>query len=225
MATVQMPEYQDNSEKAKREAEVKEREIKEPIKEGGAELRKRSAGKRFAETILPKEDRREIADYAIFEIVIPAIKETINNLVVNSLDMLLFGGERRYSGNRHSNGRTNYAGMSSKKSNKYSNDDYEERSRRRSAKSIDDILFGSYAKADKVYQALLDIQDEYGQVRVSDLFDEAEITVPDWTYDSYGWDNLPARADIETVRDRDETGRMVTKYALIMPRPYRISRR
>lgn len=225
MATVQMPEYQDNSEKAKREAEAKE--VKEIEKdEGGAELRKRPARKRFAETILPKEDRREIADYAIFEIVIPAIKETINNLVVNSLDMLLFGGTRGYSGNRSSNGRTDYARMSSKKSSgKYAQDDYEERSRRRSAKNIDDILFRSYAQADRVYQSLLDIQDEYGQVRVSDLFDEAEITVPDWTYDSYGWDNLPARADIETVRERDESGRMVTKYALVMPRPYRLSRR
>ena len=135
--------------------------------------------------------------------------------------MFLFpngNGRRRTS----KSGYTDYA----RSSTKYSRDEdaYDRRERRRGSKNIDDILFSSYARADAVYNALLDYIDEYGHARVSDLFEEAGVTVPDWTYDSYGWEELPVRANIEHVRTRDENGRPVTKYALVLPSPYRLRR-
>ena len=215
MAEVKMPEYQDNSEVAKKV------EVKEPEKKEAGELRKRPASKRIRDSILPKEDRQAIGDYIIFDVVIPAVKNTISDVVKDAIDMFLFPND---SGRRRSSrsGYTDYAKPSSKYSRSRDDDEYERRERRRSAKNIDDILFSSHARADAVYNALLDYIDEYGHARVSDLFEEAGVTVPDWTYDSYGWEQLPVRANIEHVRTRDADGRPVTKYALVLPNPYRL---
>ena len=144
----------------------------------------------------------------------------------NTIDMMLFGQTRGGYSSKGGNKYTNYSSKySSKGSSRSKYEDDDRRDRRNRGKDIDDIVFNTYAAADRVYQTLLDYIDEYDYVRVSDLFDEAGVTVPDWTYDSYGWDDLPPKANIERVRDHDDNGRPITRYALVMPKPYRLGRR
>lgn len=220
MAKVRLPEeYPDNSDikvVTNEEENVNTDEPKAPQ----AMVKKKSLGKKMSESLFPKEDRKDIADTIIFDYIIPGAKEIIQNVVTNSVEMLLFGttsGRSRVSrGEKY----TNYA----KSSSKYSRDD-DRRGRRDRSDSVDldDLLFYSYAKADRAYQSLLDYIDEYGSAKVSDLYDFAGVTPPrDWTVDAYGWDDLSARADISPVRTRDEDGRLVTMYCLNLPRPRRI---
>lgn len=234
MAKVRLPEteeYPDNSDTGKEEVRVIEKEEsneKVPVKEPQAMVKKKSLGKKMSESLFPKEDRKEIGDVIIFDYIIPGAKEIIQNVVTNSVEMLLFGeSSGRSSRVKQSNGRTNYRGMStSGRSSKYSRDDDSRSSRRdRERVDLDDILFYSYAKADKAWQSLLDYIDEYGSAKVGDLYDIAGITPPsDWTIDAYGWDELSPRAAISPVRTRDDDGRLVTMYCLDLPRPYRIGR-
>lgn len=198
----------------------------EESKSPQAMVKKKSLGKKMSESLFPKEDRKEIGDVIIFDYIIPGAKEIIQNVVTNSVEMLLFGeSSGRSSRSKQSVGRTNYRGMSSNgRGSKYSRDDDRRESRRdRERVDLDDILFYSYAKADKAWQTLLDYIDEYGSCKVRDLYDTAGITPPsDWTVDAYGWDDLSPRAAISPVRTRDENGRLVTMYCLDLPRPYRI---
>lgn len=185
-----------------------------------AMVKKKSLGKKMSESLFPKEDRKDIADTIIFDYIIPGAKEIIQNVVTNSVEMLLFGTTSGRSRTLKNEKYTNYA----KSSSKYSrDDDRRERRDRRDSVDLDDLLFYSYAKADKAYQLLLDYIDEYGSAKVSDLYDFAGVTPPrDWTVDAYGWDDLPVRADISPVRNRDEDGRLMTMYCLNLPRPRRI---
>lgn len=233
MAKVRLPEeYPDNSDISKEEARVvekEERDEKVPVKkEPQAMVKKKSLGKKMSESLFPKEDRKEIGDVIIFDYIIPGAKEIIQNVVTNSVEMLLFPeSSGRSSRTRRSGGHTDYRGMSSnRRGSKYSRDDDSRSSRRdRDRVDLDDILFYSYAKADKAWQSLLDYIDEYGSAKVGDLYDIAGITPPsDWTIDAYGWDDLSPRAEISPVRTRDEDGRLCTMYCLNLPRPYRIGR-
>lgn len=212
-----------NTEGLKSSKEPEKVEKKEPQ----AMVKKKSLGKKMSESLFPKEDRKEIGDVIIFDYIIPGAKEIIQNVITNSVEMLLFGGSSgRSSRTGQSVGRTNYRGMSSsnRRGSKYSRDD-DSRSSRRDCERVDldDILFYSYTKADKAWQTLLDYIDEYGSCKVRDLYDTAGITPPsDWTVDAYGWDELSPRAAISPVRTRDEDGRLVTMYCLDLPSPYRI---
>lgn len=227
MAKVRLPEeYPDNSDTRAEVAVVREEPEKVEKKEPQAMVKKKSLGKKMSESLFPKEDRKEIGDVIIFDYIIPGAKEIIQNVVTNSVEMLLFGGSSgRSNRTGQSVGRTNYRGMSSnRRGSKYSRDDDSRSSRRdRERVDLDDILFYSYAKADKAWQTLLDYIDEYGSCKVRDLYDTAGITPPsDWTVDAYGWDELSPRAAISPVRTRDEDGRLVTMYCLDLPSPYRI---
>lgn len=229
MAKVRLPEeYPDNSDTRNEVAVVREEQEEVEKKEPQAMVKKKSLGKKMSESLFPKEDRKEIGDVIIFDYIIPGAKEIIQNVVTNSIEMLLFGeSSGRSSKSRRSVGRTNYRGMSSNgHSSKYCRDDDRRESRRdRERVDLDDILFYSYAKADKAWQTLLDYIDEYGSAKIRDLYDTAEISPPsDWTIDAYGWDDLSPRAEISPVRTRDEDGILCTMYCLNLPRPYRIGR-
>ena len=219
MAIAKMPsdnQYPDNSDAAKAPVPVREEEehTEEPV---GAVIRKKSTGRRMAEAIIPKSDRREIGNHLVYDILFPALKETASELVNNAVNMFLFGdtrtSDRRVkSGKYHDTYNSKYSGGRSSSSNR-------ERYRRRSI-NLDDIIFPNRGKALRAYDELLDILDEYHWVKVKDLFNTAELT-SDWTGDAYGWDDLPPKAEIERVKYRDDDGDIVYGYSLILPSPIR----
>lgn len=218
MAKVELPDYPDNSDSAKvpiREERPTEPEEKKEV----AVLRKKPLRRKVADTFLD-EDRRAVGDYILGDVVMPSIKNTISDVVTNGIDMLLFGTSRGSNrGSRASRDR------GYKSYNKYSSRASEDRQTRSSRRGIDidDVLFPSRGAAERAYDYLLDRIEEYDYATVADLMDKANIT-PDWTAESYGWEDLPERAHIERTRYKDDDGDIYYMYILILPKPYRIRR-
>ena len=57
---------------------------------GGVKVRKKSLGKKFAETFLVG-DVRTVRTYVEKEVIIPAIKKTISDIIKNGVDMMFYG--------------------------------------------------------------------------------------------------------------------------------------
>ena len=198
MAEVKMPDYPDNSDASKVEAPVPVREDESHgIISGKATRKKKSALKKASETVLA-DDAETIKSYLVFDVLIPAAKDTLSDLVTNALDMMLYGSSKGSSGRTVNRRRT-----SSGYHNKYNQPESKKKpqlsDRSRRMMSFDDIILDSRPDAEQVLDYLRRRIDSYEAASVADLYDAVDIT-SDWTDTKYGWYDLD---DAQVRRTRD----------------------
>ncbi len=152
--------------------------------------------------IFISEDVANVKSYIIFDVLVPSIKKAIYDIVVNSLDMSLFGGR---GGKRSTADKVSYRDYSSSSSRR---DDRFGGEKSSSGYSYDDITLDTRAEAETVLSRMDELMDEYGIVRVADLYDLVGVT-GEYTDNHYGWTNI---RNAEVVRVRDG-------YRIKMPRP------
>lgn len=214
---VYIPEYpaNDGSEKPttdyNKASEKEETKTSEKVISGQATRKKKGLGKKFAETFIA-DDAGSVGEYVIFDVLVPAMKDTLYDIVANTVSMFLFGGgARRPSGgySRH----TDYSSYSSTrrmpKSSSGASRGRQIRDEDRKSLSFDEIEFDNIADANKVLDKLMWRLDEYGQVTVADFYDYCGIT-PDYTETKYGWYGLEG-----AYVKRGYGGR----YYVILPKP------
>lgn len=107
--------------------------------------------------------------YSIYDILLPAFKNTISDLIKNGVDMLLFGevNPRRGSSGRRRK-RTSYSSYSRRDDRRYHG------SRRRERQKIldyRDVIFDDFDDADDVLNDLCDLIEEYDQASVADFYE------------------------------------------------------
>ena len=144
------------------------------------------------------EDVSNIKNYVFMDVLVPAFKKAVSDIVKDSIDMLFYGETRRSSngsGARRSGSYVSYSSISDPR------DSGSYRSRERAVRGFDydDILFESRGQADLVLEHMNNIIDEYGEVSVADLYDLCDLTAP-YTANNYGWRRL-GNAEIQRVRD------------------------
>ena len=169
--------YEPNSHKSKREKNQKK--VEKVIK-GNISTRKKSLGKKFSETFL-EESAQDVKSYIIFDVLIPAIKNTFSEMVTKGLDMMLFSGERSSSRRRDDKTYVSYKS--------YSNRDRHERTDRRRTLDFRDIIFDTRAEAEEVLSNLVDLIIDYKAASVADLYDLVGID-GSFTDNKYGWTDL-----------------------------------
>ena len=144
--------------------------------------------------IFISEDVTNVKDYIIFDVVVPALKKAIYDLVVGTLDMSLYGG--RGNSNRPKADKVSYRDYNDiSRSGNCSGD----RTRTTSGYSYDDIVVETRGEAETVLSRMDEIMEEYSIVRVADLYDLVGVT-GDYTDNNYGWTNI-RNAKIVRVRD------------------------
>ena len=187
-----MSEFKSNSHRSRegKQNEVREKKVEQVAK---AKTKKKSEVKKFADVFVA-EDVTSVKDYILMEVLLPAAKKAISDIVTNGIDMLLYGEPRSKSKGKES--RTSYT--------KYYNDrdrDYERtgRSRGRYGYDYDDIILDTRREAEEVLDRMDDLIDSYGMVSVADLYDLVGIS-GNYTDNKYGWTNL-RNADVQRVRD------------------------
>lgn len=186
-----MTDYKANSHKARAEQpEGKEREKLQPIAK--AKTKKKSEIRKFTDVFVA-EDVTSVKDYIVNDVLIPAAKKAISDIITNGIEMLLYGevkGKNRDRGN----GRVSYTKY-------YERDrDYDRYSRpRRSVYDYDDIILETRGEAEEVLGRMDDLIDNYGMVSVADLYDLVGIQ-GNYTDNKYGWTNL-RMAGVQRVRD------------------------
>lgn len=189
-----MEDYKPNSHRSKEEngSVVEKKEIKK-VTTGKVITRKNNVRK-FTDVFV-SEDVKNVKDYVFMDVLVPAIKKAISDIVTNGIDMILYG----------ETGRTKkLTGASYISYNKYSDrrDSYDRfagATRARSGYSYDDIILEDRNEAAEVLDRMDELLDTYQVVSVADLYDLVGMPC-DYTANNYGWTNL---RNAEVVRIRD----------------------
>ena len=188
-----MEEYKSNSDKSRQE-QKSEKKV-EAVITGTAKTRKKGEMQKFADVFIA-EDANNVKSYILMEVIIPAVKKAISDIVTTGIDMILYGEA----------GRSRKNGTASKVSyrNYYERDSDRIRAgsaaNRRGGLEYDDILFDTRGDAEAVLDAMNDIISQYGTVSVSDFYDLARVPNDNFTMNRYGWTNI---AGATAARDRD----------------------
>lgn len=205
--------YPGNSLKDRPETEEDTPRVKRP-KVASAKRVKKSFFKRFSDSFLEGETGHDVMTYVVHDVVIPATKSTIADLVEGAIEMMLFGGDRRGRNVSRNRGRSyvSYNDMydrgrsGSSRGSVRRPHNVEPASRVRH--DFSGVILTSRGEAEIVLTELVDLVTEYGVASVSDLYDLVGLQ-SEFTDNKYGWFDLDG---ISTARVRDG-------WALELPRP------
>jgi len=186
-------EFPSNKRPAVRPTSAK-KETVEKVVTGKVVTRRKPLTRRFAETFIA-EDSQSVGRYILLEVLIPAAKDLISDMVSQAVDRTLFGGRRNArSGYRPSgsSGHVSYNRYASPTQGSPWRRDEERQGISRTARrnhNFDEIVLATRVEANEVIDRLFDLISKYEQATVSDLYDlvglEAKFTDEKW-----GWRDM-----------------------------------
>ena len=182
-----MENYPSNSHKAREE--VAEKKV-EKVVSGKTSTKKKSGIRKLSDTFL-SEDVSNVKSYIFSEVLLPAAKKLVSDIVTNGTNMLLYGEIKNKKGN---SSKVSYSRYYDDRSRDYrspvvrNNFDYEE------------IIFETRGDAEAVLDSMYDILNQYKVVSVAELYDLASITTHNYTCNNYGWVDLRG-SSVVRVRD------------------------
>lgn len=189
-----MENYKPNSHKSKEENKAlpDEREKLEKVIKGTAKIKKNEMRK--LRDVFISEDVKSVKSYILMDVLVPAIKDAIEDIVTNGIRMVLRGETSARKSSSAS--KISYNRIYDSKIN---NDRFARDSSPSIRYSYDDIVLESRGEAEDVITRMEEIIEEYGFVRVADLYDLVGIT-GDYTDNKYGWTSIRSA---EPVRVRN----------------------
>lgn len=186
MATVNKDKFQ------KKTTTKKERtKLSSVITTGKVKAKKPSIKSKLVDVFL-SEERGNVGQYLTFDVLIPAIKDTICNLGHAALDISFYGGSRRYTNQSQSDSiysydscyKPNYSRpQQNQPRDRYAHINHEGVFR------FDNIEFGMRAEAQEVLDCLIMRIVDSDYATVADLYDLIGRTA-DFTMERWGWYNL-----------------------------------
>lgn len=190
-----MEEYKSNSHKSKeeqRKVETSERKVGKVIS-GSAKTRKKTEIQKFADVFI-QEDAQKVKSYILMDVLVPAVKKAISDVVTNGIDMILYG----------ESGKTRKSGTASKVSYRSYYDKRDERrdcasGRTRTGYDYDDVVLDNRGEAEEVLSRMDELIATYGLASVADFYDLVGIT-GSYTDNKYGWTDI-RNASVVRVRD------------------------
>ena len=191
-----MEEYKPNSHKSKEEQResdaLPEKKVGKVIV-GSAKSKKKGEMQKFADVFI-SEDVGNVKSYIIMEVLVPAVKKAISDIVTNGIDMILYG----------ETGRTKKNGTASKVSYRSYYDKRDDRrdygsSRTRTGYDYDDVILDNRGEAEEVLSRMDELIATYGLVSVADFYDLVGIT-GSYTDNKYGWTDI-RNASVVRVHD------------------------
>lgn len=194
-------EYKSNSYKSKEAvlaapAETKnaetEKRVEKPVVQGKVQTKKNTIH-RFTDVFI-SEDIANVKSYILMDVLVPAIKKAVSDIVTNGVDMILYGETGRNK-NRSSGSKIQYVDYS----NRRSYDEPRSISNNRNGLNFDDLKFERRRDAEAVLDQMVEVIEHFGFVTVSDMYDMADVTAP-FTGNKYGWTNV---RNAEVVSSRD----------------------
>lgn len=188
-----LPDNSRSGRNEKKEAQKQPEKRAEKVIKGEAKVKKNEMRK--LTDVFISEDVGNVKNYILMDVIVPAVKKAIYDLVVGTLDMSLYGG--RGSGAKRSTADKvsyrDYNGVSRRDERTYNTN------RTASGYSYDDIVVDTRGEAETVLMRMDEIMEEYESVRVADLYDLVGIT-GQYTDNNYGWTNI-RNAEVVRVRD------------------------
>lgn len=176
-------------------------------------VRQVTTGKRITKNVVTTT-LKSVGSYILFDILIPAAKNTLSDMINNASDMILFGEPKTRRRDRDRTGpRVSYTSYYDRDRDRPYDRDRRDRIYGRSRFDSDEIILPSREDAEEVKQSLFDVFDQYNAVTVSEFLEL--VGLPDeYTDRNYGWTNL---RDVEVRRVRDG-------YVIDLPSPRALPR-
>lgn len=185
-------EYPSNSQQRRPAPAPDKPKTVEKIVTGNVTMRKPTLGKKARELFL-SGSAQSVWGYVAYDILLPALKDTLADVVIGGVERSLFGDSRgprsRSMGSGPSFGQTNYGNFSKSPSGRYAKDDRQVSRRARSTHSFGEIVLDTRAEADQVLMLMTELVDTYGQATVNDLYSALGVT-GEFTDVTYGWTDL-----------------------------------
>ena len=195
-----------NSHRSKEEQASLEKKHVEKVVHGKVKTKKKSEMSKFKDVFI-SEDAANVKSYVFMDVLVPAIKKAIGDIVCDGINMILYGDTKRGSRGNSNASYVPYRSYSDRdrdNGRKYS-------SGRRNDYDIDEIIVGTRAEAEDVLDRMSDILETYGVVKVADFYDLIGESC-DFTANKYGWTSM-RNARVIHVRDG---------YRIDLPRPMAI---
>ena len=189
-----MEDYKSNSDKIRQEQQS-EKKV-EAVITGAAKTRKKGKVQKFADVFIA-EDTNNVKSYILTEVIVPAVKKAISDIVTTGIDMILYGETGRSKKNVTAS-KVSYRNYYDQSADRFvrASSAYN----KRNAPDYDDILFDTRGDAEAVLDAMGDIIAQYGTVSVADLYDLARVPNDNFTMNRYGWSNIGGATPVR-VRD------------------------
>lgn len=188
-----MEDYKPNSYKVKNEQTVltqtPEKRVEKVIS-GSARTKKKSDVKKVADVFI-SEDIGNVKSYILMDVLVPAIKKAILDIVTNGVDMILYGEAGRSKKNRETS-KVSYRSY-------YDKDTRRDYPVTRSGYDYEDVILNTRGEAEKILDCLDELIDRYQVVSVFDLYELAGLETR-YTDNKYGWTDI-RNASIIRVRD------------------------
>lgn len=186
-----MEEFKPNSHKSKELAPVPEKKVEKIVK-GTVKSKKKNGIDKLKDNFI-SEDAANIKTYVVMDVLIPAVKKAICDIVKNGVDMILYGESGR--SNRRPSEYVSYdRRYLDRGDSRFYNAD-----RARIGYSYNDIILETRGEAEDVLARMDELIEIYGMVSVADLYDLVGIT-GNYTDNKYGWTNI---RNAEPVHVRD----------------------
>jgi len=182
-------EFPSNSNKNREGRRQPEPKRVERVVAGEVTRRKTPLSKRFA-TVFFGGDARSAWDFVTWDVLVPAIRETIADVFIQGVEQTIIGGRSRgrrgYRGS--SSGRTDYNRMS-RRDDPRDRDRPQMSSRGRARHDFDEIILDTRHEAEDVIDQLFELVSKYDAVTVADLYDMIGIT-GSHVDERWGWTDL-----------------------------------
>lgn len=189
-----------------------ERPKVEKVVTGTAKIKKNEMRK-LADVFIA-EDVSNVKSYILMDVLVPAFKKLIADIVTDGIDMVLYGSTGRRRSGTGSTSRAGYVDYSGISSGRRYDDRRRDEQPRRDIRHYEDVTVETRGEAEEVLRRMDELMETYRVVRVADFFDLVGLPC-EYTDNNYGWTNI---RNAEVVRDR--SGR----YAFKLPRALPIDR-
>lgn len=205
-------DYSANSNSSKSSKEDS-RPLPQQVVTGAVVERKKSLGRKFKDQFAG-DDAQTVGQYLLFDVVLPATKNLIFDMLTEGAKRMLFGGTRPMSSGMGSvlGSRTNYSSYSGGRQTTIiapgSPASREMTPQQRAMHDFSGVILSSRGEAEEIIEVLSNLIDQYSAATVNDFYACIGQT-PEFTAVKYGWKSM-AQAQVRQTRDG---------YLLELPRP------